>query len=197
MITNTLNKNLLLVKERVDLLKAAHNYDILDPATGLVIMECRENNLRPLTRLLRFSDCKRITPFDLRVTALDGAEILRVVRGIPVYVSRVKVLDAEEHLIGGFKQKLFSVSGAFDVIDAADKPVCRIEGRLAGWDFRFLTLDGVQLARVSKQWAGLGKELLTNADDYMLEIDEAVPQDSTIRQLIFASVLCIDMVLRN
>lgn len=196
-MTNTLNKDLFLIKERVDLLKAAHNYDILDPATGLVIMECREHNLRPLTRLLRFSDCKRITPFDLRVTTMDGASVLRVVRGIPVYVSRVKALDSRNNLIGGFKQKLFSVSGAFDVIDAADKPVCRIEGRLAGWDFRFLTLDGIQLARVSKQWAGLGKELLTNADDYMLEIDEAVPHDSAIRQLIFASVLCIDMVLRN
>ena len=36
-----------------------------------------------------------------------------------------------------------------------------------------------------KKWAGMGKELFTSADNYLLEIAEQVPQDSEIRPLIF------------
>jgi uncharacterized protein YxjI len=54
-----------------------------------------------------------------------------------------------------------------------------------------------ELARVSKKWAGIGKEFFTTADTYMLEISPHVPPDSSIRQLILAAVMCIDMVLKE
>ena len=40
-----LNKNLFLVKEHVGFFKAANNYDIYDPETGELIIECREPSL--------------------------------------------------------------------------------------------------------------------------------------------------------
>ncbi len=43
----------------------------------------------------------------------------------------------------------------------------------------------------------MGRELLTSADNYILEISDAVPPDSRVRQLILAAVLCIDMVLKE
>ena len=97
--------------------------------------------------------------------------------------------------MGGFDQKPFSISGAFDVVDASGAAVCRLKGGLTGWSHSFVA-DNVTLAKVTKKWAGLGKELLTSADDFMLEIDETVPPDSTVRQLIFASVICIGLVLK-
>jgi hypothetical protein len=44
---------------------------------------------------------------------------------------------------------------------------------------------------------GLGKELFTSADNYVLEIGEAVPPDSPVRKLVLAAVMCIDMVLKE
>jgi uncharacterized protein YxjI len=99
-------------------------------------------------------------------------------------------------VIGGFKQRLFSISPTFDVVDANGDPVCKLKRELIGWKFRFLVPGDIELARVEKKWAGLGKELCTSADDYMLQIDDAVPYESTTRQLILASVLCIDLVLK-
>ena len=55
----------------------------------------------------------------------------------------------------------------------------------------------MQLARVTKKWAGLGKELLTTADNYVLDISDAVPPGSPTRKLILAAVMCIDMVLKE
>ena len=54
-----------------------------------------------------------------------------------------------------------------------------------------------ELAKVSKKWAGLGKELFTSADNYMLEISDEVPPDNPVRQLILGAVMCIDMVLKE
>jgi uncharacterized protein YxjI len=69
-------------------------------------------------------------------------------------------------------------------------------GKWTSWDFRFQAGDR-ELARVTKKWAGLGKELFTSADNYVLQLSEEVPQDSKLRQLILAAVMCIDMVLKE
>jgi uncharacterized protein YxjI len=191
-----LSHNLFLVKEHIGIFKAANNFDIYDPSTGEMIMECREENLGFLTKLLRFSDYKRMVPFDLCVRDMAGRQVLRVHRGIAIFLSRVEVFDADDNLVGIFKQKLFSIGGAFRVLNAEEEPVCMLKGNWIGWDFRFL-MDDFQFARVNKKWSGLGKEMFTSADNYMLNIDDDVaPQDSA-RQLILAAVLCIDMVLKE
>jgi uncharacterized protein YxjI len=191
-----LNRNLFLVKEHVGLFKAANNYDVYDPETGQIIMECREDHLGMITKMLRFSDWKRNTPFDIQVRTPQGQQIVRVKRGISIFLSKVSVLDENNTVIGGFKQKLFSIGGAFNVLDANDNPVCYLKGKWTGWNFRFLK-DEVELAQVSKKWSGLGKEFFTSADNYILQISDAVPPDSRIRQLILAAVMCIDMVLKE
>lgn len=191
-----LNKNVFLVKEHVGMFKAANNYDIYDPETGQIVMECREERLGALTKFLRFTDWKRMTPFDIEIRTPDGQQLVRVTRGVSFFLSKVSVLDENDTMIGGFRQKFFSVGGAFNVLDQNESPVCTLQGKWTGWDFRFVR-DGVELAHVTKKWAGMGKEFFTSADNYVLQISEAVPPDSRIRQLILAAVMCIDMVLKE
>lgn len=193
---NLLNKSLFLVKEHVGMFKAANNFDIYDPETNEVIMECREEQLGFFTKLLRFTDYKRMTPFDIQVRTMDGTQVVRIKRGISIFLSKVDVLDGNNELIGGFKQKFFSIGGAFSVLDKNDTPVCQLKGKWTGWDFKFMAGEE-QFAHVSKKWAGLGKELFTSADNYVLEISESVPKDHPARQLILAAVMCIDMVLKE
>ncbi len=57
--------------------------------------------------------------------------------------------------------------------------------------------DDVELAHVSKKWAGIGKELFITADNYMLEIKDEISVDNPIRIMILAAVMCIDMVLKE
>ena len=191
-----LNKNVFLIKEHVGMFKAANNYDIHDPETGETILECREEGLGFVTKLLRFTDYKRMTPFDIQIKTPDGNPIVRVTRGISVFLSKVTVLDENDQVIGGFKQKFFSIGGAFNVLDIDENPVCHLKGKWTGWDFRFMAGE-TELAHVTKKWAGMGKELFTSADNYILEISESVPPDNVVRQLILAAVMCIDMVLKE
>ena len=189
-------KNRFLVQEQAGLLKPAFQSDILDAETGDTLLECREDRMGRWTRLVRFSHYRRTTPFDLRVRTTTGEPVMRVTRGIPIVVSRVQVFDDANALIGVFRQRSFSFGGAFDVLDATDQPVCSLKGKRGGTDFRFVTPENVELARITKQWAGLSKELFTSADHYALEIDPAVPPDDVLRRLLLASAICIGMVLK-
>lgn len=191
-----LNRNVYLVKEHIGMFKAANNYDIYDPETEAIIMKCREERLGFVTKMLRFTDYKRMTPFDIQIRTPEGQQIVRVKRGISLFLSKVQVLDESDRVIGGFKQKLFSIGGAFTVLDAAETPVCDLKGKWTGWDFRFMAGEA-ELAHVTKKWAGIGKELFTSADNYVLEIADSVPADHVARQLILAAVMCIDMVLKE
>jgi uncharacterized protein YxjI len=191
-----LQRNMYFVKEHTGLFKAANNYDVLDPQTSQIVLLCREDDLGFFTKLLRFTDYKRMTPFDVRIKSPDGVTLVRVTRGVSFFMSHVKVLDEHDRVVGGFKQKFFSIGGRFTVLDAQDQPVCTLQGNWTGWDFKFVAGTTV-LAQVSKKWAGLGKELFTSADNYMLTIADSVRPDDPRRRLLLAAVMSIDMVLKE
>jgi hypothetical protein len=191
-----LQRNLYFVKEHVGFFKAANNFDVVDPETGEMILECREPNLGVFTKMLRFTDYKRYTPFNIEVTTPENEPVLRITRGISLFLSKVSVFDEEEDRVGGFKQKLFSIGGAFSVLSANDQPLCQLKGKWTAWEYRF-EHNGQELAKVSRKWSGIGKELFTSADNYILQISDSVPPDNPLRILILGAVFCIDMVLKE
>ncbi len=195
-MSSVLNQNVFFVKEHVGVFKASNSYDILNPETQELLMTCREENLGIFTKLFRFTDYKRMTPFDIEVKTASGQTVVRVKRGISIFVSTVEVYDGNNALIGKFKQKFFSIGGKFDVLDANEQVLCTLKGKWTSWDFKFAT-DTVEYATVTKKWAGLGKELFTTADNYVLTINDSAPKDSPMRKLILAAVMCIDMVLKE
>ena len=195
-MNSILSRNLYFVKEHVGMFKAANNFDILNPENQEMIMTCREENLGFFTKILRFTKYKRMTPFDVEIKTTSGEKVLTVKRGISIILSTVEVFDENDNLVGKFKQRFFSIGGKFDVLDPNDKVLCTLKGKWTSWDFKFMK-DDIEFAHVSKKWAGLGKEMFTTADNYMLEVDEKVPADSPLRVLILAAVMCIDMVLKE
>lgn len=191
-----LERNTFFVKEHVGMFKAANNFDILDPDSNQTILLCREPNLGFFTKLLRFTDYKRYTPFHIEITDPAGKPVVQIKRGVSIFRSTVEVLDEKGQTIGSFRQKLLSIGGKFEVLDASGNNLCWLKGSWTSWDFRF-EKNGIQIAQVTKKWAGIGKELFTSADNYMLIIDPVVPAQDPVRQLILAAVMCIDMVLKE
>lgn len=191
-----LKQNLFFIKEHVGMFKAANNFDIIHPETQQLLMVCREDNLGFFTKMFRFSDYKRYTPFEIEVKTATGDKVLTIRRGISIFLSTVEVLDENNNLVGRFKQRLFSIGGKFDVLDPNNQVICTLRGKWTSWDFKF-EQNSTELAAVSKKWAGLGKELFTTADNYMLSISESVAKENPVRIMILAAVLCIDMVLKE
>lgn len=192
-----LNKNLFFVKEHVKIFKAANSFDIFDPETKEQILQCSEDNLGFFTKMFRFTDYKRTTPFNMNVKDMNGNVLFTVKRGVSFFLSKVEVLDSNGMRVGMFKQKFLSIGGKFEVLDASERSLCMLRGKWTSWEFKFVSNDGKDFAAVTKQWGGLGKELFTSADNYVLEINSQVPTDHPLRILILAAVMCIDLVLKE
>lgn len=192
-----INKNLFFVKEHVKLFKAANSFDIIDPESKQTVLLCQEENLGFFTKIFRFTDYKRMTPFNMEIKTPEGQRILTVRRGVSFFLSSVEVLDERNQLIGKFKQKFFSIGGKFEVLDGSERPLCMLKGKWTSWDFKFVSNDGKEFATVTKRWSGIGKELFTSADNYILQISNYVPADHPLRLLILAAVMCIDLVLKE
>jgi uncharacterized protein YxjI len=169
----SINKNLFFVKEHVKIFKAANSFDIIDPDSKQVVLQCREEGLGFFTKMFRFTDYKRMTPFNMEIKTPEGQKILTVRRGISIFLSNVEVVDASE------------------------RPLCMLKGKWTSWDFKFISNDGKEFATVTKKWSGLGKELFTSADNYILQISSEVPADHPLRMLILSAVMCIDLVLKE
>ena len=191
-----LNQNLFFIKEHIGMFKAANNYDIFDPSNNQMILTCREENLGFFTKMFRFSKYKKMTPFNIVIKTTAGEKVLTVKKGTSFILSKVEVLDENGTFVGFFKQKFFSIGGKFDVMDASGNPFCTLKGKWTTWEYKFVK-DNVEFATITKKWAGLGKELFTSADNYMLQIHQDVPANHPMRNLIFAAVMCIDMVFHE
>lgn len=192
----SLQQNVFFVKEHVGFFKVASNYDIFHPESGALLIECREPNIGFFTKLFRILGYKVMTPFNIEVKATDGTLITRITRGTVFFRSVVEVFDEKEQLIGKFRQRMLSLGGKFDVLDANDQVICTLKGKWTSWEFSFIK-DNAEFGKVTKKWAGIGKEFFTTADNYVLEINPSVGNDSKLRTLILAAVLCIDMVLKE
>jgi uncharacterized protein YxjI len=192
-----LDRKTFLIKERVGFLRLVDTFDIYDPATGAKIGMAREV-IGPLLKVLRLVISKRLLPTLVEVRQEEsGPPLLSMQRGAHLLRARVSVRDRLGKELGHFRSKFFSLGGGFQVFDATDHPVADIKGDWKGWNFRFLSKDGIELGKVTKKWAGLGKELFTSADNYIIALDEqrTLPPDAAA--LLLAAGLAIDTVYKE
>ena len=192
-----LQKNTFLFKEQLGLFKASNNYDVYDPQTEEIILHCREKNLNPLYKIIRLliKDLKSMTPFEIEISGLDGIKIIKVKKKLSLVLPKIEVFDESDKLIGFIKLNLFQLNN-FEVFDYKGNLVSKLKGSLIGWNFKFLK-DENTIATVTKKWSGIGKELFTSADNYILDIKDDVEKTSPLRLLIFGAVICIDMVVNE
>jgi uncharacterized protein YxjI len=122
--------------------------------------------------------------------------VLSIHRGFTFLRSKVDVI-ARGRKLGYFKSKLMSLGGGFLVFDQADQQVAEVKGDWKGWNFRFLNKSGREIGTVTKKWAGLGKELFTSADNYIISITDPSAAGAETSALLLAAGLAIDVVYKE
>ncbi|EIQ00839.1 hypothetical protein OpiT1DRAFT_05395 [Opitutaceae bacterium TAV1] len=191
-----LNRTTWFIREHVGLLKLSDTYDILDPGTRTRIGQAREE-ISGWTKFFRLLINKSLMPTTIRV--YEGSDekpsrpVFSIRRGVALFRPRIHVTDASGAALGWFQSK-FSFGGAFRVFTADGAEIALVKGDWKGWNFRFLSGE-VELGVISKKWAGLGKELFTSADNYIIHIS-GNPEPS-ISLLLLAAGLAVDTVLKE
>ena len=186
-----------LIKERVAFLKTVDTYDIFDPDTQAQVGVARECP-GPLVQVLRWFIHKQLMPTRIEVREAGTERLVFTIRRpVALWRARVYVTDADGTEVGYFKSKLFSLGGGFWVYDANDNQFAEVRGDWKGWNFQVLTPDGAELGIVTKKWAGLGRELFTSADNYLVSISDDLADQPVAKMLLLAAALAIDIVFKE
>lgn len=192
-----LNLNTYLIKEHVGLLKMTDTYDIFNPETNEQVGVAKEEP-GTLTLVLRFLMNKQMLPTTVTIYEHGtNRKLFSIERGFTLFRSRVDVKDASGKVIGYFKQKLLTLGGAFMVFTPDDQQFANVQGDWKGWNFKFLTTDGIELGTVTKKWAGIAKELFTSADNYVVSLNPEVGERESGNMLLLAAGLAVDIIYKE
>lgn len=185
------------VREHAGILKLTDVYDIIDPATNQPVGIAVENP-GALFKWLRLVVNKQLLPTKVEVREReDGPVQLSIHRGFTLLRAKVSVCDGDGQELGFFKSKLFSLGGGFFVYGKTGEQVAQVKGDWKGWNFKFLDASGRELGTITKKWAGIGKELFTSADNYMIALNDNLQQNPTLVALLLAAGLAIDVVFKE
>jgi uncharacterized protein YxjI len=192
-----LDRTQYFVREHVDFMKLSGKYDILDPQTKAKIGEAVEE-ISGWIKFFRLLIDKKLMPTKFVVYETPDSQARRrlfsIKRPVAFLRPKVQVYDATGAPLGFFQAKVFTIGGAFRVFTTDGTEIAVVKGDWKGWNFRFLSGD-TELGVVTKQWAGLGKELFTTADNYMISIHGA--KDPTMSTLLLAAGLAVDTIYKE
>ena len=189
-----LDRTNYFIKEHAGVFKSSDTYDIIDPETQQNLGVAQEK-LSFLVHALRLVIDKRMLPTKVEISEqANGPALLTIKRGMTFLRSRIEILDRSGQAVGYFKSKLFSLGGGFFVYDMRDQLIAEVKGDWKGWNFKFLDAKGNEKGTVSKKWAGIGKELFTTADNYMISIADDFKANAG---LLLAAGLAIDIVFKE
>src|SRR5262245_44641058 len=193
-----LDRKTIFVREHVGMFKAANAYDLLDPQTQAVVGRAQEKVRGLFSKMLKFTNWKTRLSFTIHFhdASAGDAVALTVHRPFTWFRSVVTVTDGDGRTIGQFRQKLLAIGPKMWILDPAGKEIGMLTGNWTGWHLEVKDSSERVLASVTKKWAGIGRELFTSADNYIIDLSDDV-KDADMRRLLFAAPITADMVYKE
>lgn len=135
---------------------------------------------------------KSFRPFTVKVVDHDSQTILEVRRPFRFIFHEADILNAEGQLFGKIIKKFTLLRRVYSVTDATGAEICQLFGPLLKpWTFQ-IKHEGIELGKIHKKWSGLGKEALTNADNFGIEFPSDCPP--AVKAIFLGAVFLIDFV---
>jgi uncharacterized protein YxjI len=192
-----LDKKVFFIKEEVDFLKLAGTYHIFDPATNQPLGVAKEEP-GGWIKFLRLFISKLLLPTHIKVYDQTAQSVVFSMKKPFSFIRpKVSVLSSQGREIGCFRSKIMTIGGGFWVFDHQDRQVAEIKGDWKGWNFKLMDENGRVLGTITKKWAGIGKELFTSADSYVIELSENDGLHPDQTALLLAAGLAVDIVFKE
>lgn len=194
----------LIVKQKIELLEAftgfetPNKYTIKSQNGDKLFYAVEEVNL------CAQCCCGPSRPFELRIMDINKRELVHVSRPLrcdsccfPCCLQTITVCSPPGTVVGYVSQEWSILKPCFKIQNAAGDTVLRIEGPFCTFticgavEFKVLSRDGsVQVGKISKQWAGLVRELFTDADTFGVSFP--IDLDVKMKAVMLAACFLID-----
>jgi len=185
------NRTRIFVKEQVAILKLRDTYDLLE-AEGMGSVGQAKDEPASWAKWARLLIQKKLLPTTLNIYANANPQPQLSIHKRPGFFrTRLEIRDAQGQFLAQVISKVFTLGGAFVIQDGGGQPVGELKGDWKGWDYT-ATLRGEAIGRVTKKWAGLAKEMFTNADQYLVEAHH--PQHF---KMVLGLALAVDLVYKE
>jgi uncharacterized protein YxjI len=188
------HRQAIFVKERVGFLKLTDVYDLLDPENGAVLGQVRDEPSSGF-KYLRLVVKKIMLPTTFNVYEGSNPQpSLSLVKKAQFFRAHLQILSQGQPLLN-LRGKLFSLRGYYEVLDpASGREIAQVRGDWKGWNFQLLDPNGQAVGTITKKWAGIGKELFTSADNYIVALGPAAGSFPKAMESLLAISIAIDAV---
>ncbi len=196
-MTDLLNADVLIVNQKAKLIELTNEYTVSNPE-GQVVGFIRQENQSMARKALRLlTKIDQYLPVSLGVFDAGGERVLHLTRPAKFMKSTVEVADGAGVNVGRIVQQNVIGKIRFGFEDRTGQALGEIRAEnWRAWNFSIVDASGREVGRITKKWAGVGKELFTTADNYVFEVT-APDVDPTLRQLMLGAAAAIDTALKQ
>lgn len=181
-----------IVRQKVERLEAItgietkNRYEVLTPDGRAVALAYEESGT--LSRL--FLESHR--PLTLHIADLGGRDIFVASRSFFWFFMHLKVHDSDGRALGGIRRKFGFLKRRMVIEDTSGNIVAEVSGSV----FRRYTFtirqSGQEIGRITKRWSGLGREMFTDADTFLVELPIGHGDDD-FQALALATAFAVDL----
>ena len=181
-----------IVRQKVERLEAItgietkNRYEVLTPDGRAVALAYEESGT--LSRL--FLESHR--PLTLHIADLGGRDIFVASRSFFWFFMHLKVHDPDGRALGGIRRKFGFLKRRMVIEDTSGNIVAEVSGSV----FRRYTFtirqSGQEIGRITKRWSGLGREMFTDADTFLVELPIGHGDDD-FQALALATAFAVDL----
>lgn len=185
----------LVVNQKTKIIEVTNEYAVFDQQGRQIgsVVEVGQNALKKAVRVL--SSWDQFFTHRLEVRDAAGVPQLMLVRPAKVFKSKVIVSTPDGTELGVIVQQNVFGKIRFDLQSGgATIGSIRAENWRA-WNFSIVDHTETEVARVTKTWEGLMRNVFTSADNYVVQLHRPLPQP--LLSMVVASALTIDTALKQ
>jgi uncharacterized protein YxjI len=196
MTMELLDHDLVVVRQKAKLVELTNQYFLQDGdgnEIGWITQENQSAGRKVLRALTKFD---QFLSHQLGVADATGKRVLTVKKNASFLKATVDVFDADGMPVGSIRQENVIGKIRFDLVGADGQRLGALRAEnWRAWDFHIADVNEVEVARVTKKWAGILKEGFTTADNYVFTVSPNV--QGPLRLLCFAAAAAIDTALKQ
>lgn len=195
-MANLLTAPQLVVSQRAKLIELTNQYEIRD-GDGGALGYVEQEGQSGARKVLRFvTDVDQFLTHRLSLYDANGRKIVALTRPAKLFKSRLLVDDGDGRRIGEIVQRKVFGKINFDLVGVQGEVLGQIKAEnWRAWDFSIVDATNVEVARIDKKFVGIAKAVFTNADNYVVDINDDVTGD--FRLLVIAAATAVDTALKQ
>jgi len=190
-----LDEPVLVVNQKAKILELTNEYAVYDQQGQQLgsVVQVGQGMVRKAVRLLTSYD--QFLSHKLEVRDQRGAVVMNLVRPAKLMKSRVIVSLPDGREVGQLRQEN-AIGKIRFAIESGGQRIGSINAEnWRAWNFSIKDNTETEVARITKTWEGLAKQMFTTADNYVVQIHRRL--EDPLRLLVVASALTVDTALKQ